>query len=209
MWSYRGSATTTSAPVRRVVKVVAVVAGGLVAVMVLLSVTAAVFFSFVFNIDIKHRKHLDPIPIAASACPYVEGMHEAANRFQIAYPVLGASFDANMRELTWPETRARLWRATDTLDFSLAAGIPHFPVRVQRYLTTARNDVLAGRRNLALARSTSDFAFGANDLFEHGRTAFGYAGDLIGHRCSLDLGADADTMLYPYGTLTTSPRSTG
>jgi hypothetical protein len=199
MWSYRGSATTTSAPFRQVVKVVAVVAGGLVAVMVLLSVTAAVFFSFFFNIEIKHRKHLDSIPIAASACPYVEGMHEAANRFQIAYPFLGLSFDAQNRQLTWPQARARLRRATDELDFSLAAGIPHFPLRVQRYLTTARNDVLAGRRNLALARSTSDFTFGTDTLFEHGRTAFGYAGDLIGHRCSVDLGADDDTMLLPTG----------
>jgi hypothetical protein len=136
-------------------------------------------------------------------------MHEAANRFQIAYPFLGVAFDEHMRELPWPQTQARLRRATDVLDFSIAVGIPHFPPRVQRYLTTARNDVLAGRRNLGVARSTSDFAFGANHLYEHGRTAFGYAGDLIGHRCSVDLGADADTMLYPYGTLTTSPRSTG
>jgi hypothetical protein len=200
MWSYRGSATTTSAPFRGVVKVVAVVAGGFIAVMLLLSVTAVVAFSYLFsNFEIKQREHLDPIPIAASACPFVEGMHEAANRFQIAYPTLGVSLDAQGRELPWPETRARLRRATDTLDFSLAAGIPHFPARVQRYLTTARNDVLAGRRTLALARSTSDLAFGANDLFEHGRTAFGYAGDLIGHRCSVDLGADDDTMIFPTG----------
>src|SRR5712692_315322 len=34
----------------------------------------------------KPRKHLKPIPIAASACPYVRLMHTAANNFQIAQP---------------------------------------------------------------------------------------------------------------------------
>src|SRR5712692_6735558 len=56
----------------------------------------------------KPRKHLKPIPIAASACPYVRLMHTAANNFQIAQPLLGVAFDEHGHVLPWPETRARL-----------------------------------------------------------------------------------------------------
>jgi hypothetical protein len=51
-----------------------------------------------------------------------------------------------------------------------------------------------------------DFSNRASGLLQDGQLAFGYAGDLIGSQCPVPLRADADTMLYPFGT-STVPRS--
>jgi hypothetical protein len=159
-----------------------------------------------FDLAGHERKHLDPISIPASACPSVESIHKSANDLQIAYPIGSFSYDANQHALTWPQTRERLRQAANAFEYSIAAGMPHFPVRVQRYLATARDDVVAGRRHLVVAHDTADFSNRANSLFEHGQRAIGYAGDLIGHRCRVDLQADGDTMLYPFLT-TQTPRT--
>jgi len=156
------------------------------------------------NIRIAERKHLDPIPIAAEACPYVKVMHEAANRFQIAYPTFGMSLDAQQHELTWPQARERLRRAANVLEVAIVAGMPHFPQRVQNFLDVARVDVIAGRQQLVLSTNTYDFSTRSRTRFRDGQTAFGFAGDLIGHRCGVELRADDETMLYPFG-VTKSP----
>jgi hypothetical protein len=148
---------------------------------------------------IGERKHLKPIPVAASACPFVKAMHESANQLQAAQPFFGVAFDAHGGELTWQQTRARLGRAADTLEFSLAGGLPQFPPEVQHYLVKVRDDIHAGRAQLRTARDGSDFIVRTSGLWADGQVAFGFAGDLIGRQCGVQLGADDDT------TLTTSP----
>src|SRR5205085_188071 len=101
----------------------------------ILLVIAANAFSHMF--EIKERKHLDPIPISATACPYVVAMHKAANNFQIAAPFAGMAFDAHMRMLTWPQARARVGPALEVLELSIVVSRPHFPARIQRQLTVA------------------------------------------------------------------------
>src|SRR5436190_22132127 len=57
------------------------------------------------------RKHLQPIPIARSACPYVVAMHSTANAFQSAEPALFGVYQGpgnSMIEVRWPRVRARL-----------------------------------------------------------------------------------------------------
>jgi hypothetical protein len=179
--------------------------GTVVAVPILAIVAFATLGSFL-NPGIAERKHLDPIPIAAQACPYVKLMHEAANRFQIAYPILGMSLDSHQHQLTWSQTRQRLGRATDVLDVAIAAGTPHFPKRVRDFLEVARVDVVAGRRQLAVATNAQDFSTRTTSQLHDGRTAFGFAGDLIGHRCGVELRADDGTMLYPFMTSTSATR---
>jgi hypothetical protein len=203
------SATTSSAPFRRIVKraatVVAATAAVLTVIFVVLAVAAGALLAAFANYGHRERKHLAPIPIAASACPYVALMHEAANRFQTTYPVLGLSYDADMHELAWPQTRDRLRHATDVLDFSIVAGTPHFPQQVQHYLDVTLVNLRTGRAQLAAASNASDVFSRTQQLFQDGQAAFGFAGDLIGRQCPVPLAADSDTMPYPFRT--TSPTS--
>ena len=56
--------------------------------------------------------------------------------------------------------------------------------------------------DLVLSPDGFDFSNRTTNLFDHGQQAFGYAGDLIGHQCAVPLGADDDTMFYPFNTTT-------
>ncbi len=190
-------ATTRSAPFRRIVKFAAVIGGVVVVVLIVLTVAFAVLMSGFSKIGTAERKHLDPIPIAANACPYVKLMHEAANRFQIAYPIFGISVDANQHQLTWPQTRQRLRHAADVFEVAIVAGTPHFPKRVRNYLDVTRVELVGGRRQLAAALDAFDFTQRTMNAFDAGKTAFGFAGDLIGHRCQVELGASDVSMLDP------------
>ena len=145
---------------------------------------------------IGERKHLKPIPVAASACPFVEAMHDAANELQKAYPVFGVAFDPHGRALTWPQTRKRLARAGDVLEYSIAAGLGQFPAQVQGYLEEVSRQIQAGRAQLRDAHDEFDFFQRTSERWEDGQVAFGFAGDLIGGQCGVQLGADSDTMLF-------------
>src|SRR5579862_2477301 len=105
---------------QRIVVVVAVIAAS-VAVLVW---TFAFALSHLFDFGPRPRHHLKPIPIAATACPYVSAMHSAANAFQTAIPTFGIAFDARGRALTWQQTRTRLARAANRFDASIAVSIP-------------------------------------------------------------------------------------
>jgi hypothetical protein len=205
------SATTRSATFRWVVKVVAVIAiiaSVLMAILLAFALAAGALLASFANFGYKERKHLAPIPIAASACPYVALMHEAANRFQLAYPIAGVSYDADMHQLAWPQTRDRLSHASDVLDVSIVAGTPHFPQQVRNYLDVTLVDLRAGRAELSAASDAGDFSFRTLQLAQDGQAAFGFAGDLIGRQCPVQLKADTETMLYPFMTTTpTSPPS--
>src|SRR6478736_3477273 len=75
------------------------------AVAILLA-TIASGLGNLFSFEGPERKHLDPIPIAASACPYVVLMHQAANNFQASVPLPGLALDARGRPVSWPHARA-------------------------------------------------------------------------------------------------------
>jgi hypothetical protein len=138
------------------------------------------------------RDHLKPIPIDASACPYVVAMHNAANDFQNATPPveLILAFDGKNRPRYWPRSRPGLTHAADVLDVTIAAGVPHLPTEVQTYLTRVRVDISKGRRQAALATTEPEYLTRVSPLIASGKSEFGFAGDLIGHACSVDLGAD-------------------
>jgi hypothetical protein len=209
MWYQRASATTKSSVARESVKALAAI--GLVGLVLLIAFAVFVGVGIagmaaMFDFDQHERKHLAPMLISARACPSVESIHQAANDLQIAYPVIGSSYDAKQRPLTWPQTRERLRRAANRFEFAIVAGTTQFPVRVQRYLAAARDDVVVGRRHLIEAHDAPDFFNRTRSLFEHGQRSLGYAGDLVGRRCRVELQADPDTFLYPLLTTTTAPR---
>jgi hypothetical protein len=156
-----------------------------------------------FHFETKERTHLDPIPIAASACPYVVLMHEAANNFQAAVPPLGITgYDSRGRALSWPQVRARVKAALDALEVSIVGSRPHVPAPVRLQLVLALREIRRGRAQLPLASDGTDLWNRAVNHLDRGKLAFGYASDLVGHRCGVTLGADSSSMPYPFGTMT-------
>jgi len=75
----------------------------------------------------------------------------------------------------------------------------------RHYLDVTLVDLRAGGAKLAAASDAGDFSFRTLQLAEDGRAAFGFAGDLIGRQCPMQLEADTDTLLYPF--MTTTPTS--
>jgi hypothetical protein len=175
---------------RRGLRLLAAVLVGAAAVVAVVVVSSVSLSNSVSNIG--KREHLKPIPVAARAGPFVAAMHEAANDLQVALPIFGVALDAHGRALTWPQARARLGRAADALEFSIAAGLTQFPPRVQHYLETVRRELRAGRAQLRAARDASDFSVRTGALWRDGQDAFGFAGDLVGRQCGVQLGADSD-----------------
>jgi hypothetical protein len=151
-------------------------------------VIAAADFARSFG-EIGQREHLKPIAIQKSACPYVVAMHDAANEFQGETPFLGYAPDAFGHLRPWPESRPSLLHAADVLDVTIAAGVPHLPAPVQTYLTRVRVDIEQGRRQAPSAATPDAYLARVTPLLANGQRAFGFAGDLIGHACSVDLGA--------------------
>lgn len=179
-----------------------------IAVTLVLLLGVVVGFAFSSSFEGSEREHLQPIPIDLAACPYVGSMHEAANQFQIAYPALVTGLDADRQSLTWPQTQARLDQAAAVLEGSISLSLEHFPAQVQGHLTAARDALAEGRAQLPLATDGVSFINRTSGLLHEGQLAFGYAGDLIGGQCSVPLGADTETMLYPFLTSTVPASAT-
>lgn len=172
--------------------VVALLVIGVMVVVLWAALVVSVAIALSRALQPKGREHLQPIPIDIAACPYVAVMHEAANQFQVAYPPLVIAYDANGNELSWPDTKARLAPAAAFLEDSITASIPHFPPKVQWYLTMVRDDLRGGREQLAAATDGYDFFSRTYKAYADGKLAFGYAGDLIGHQCPSQLGANSE-----------------
>jgi hypothetical protein len=141
------------------------------------------------------RKHLKPIPIDKRACPYVVAMHATANAFQNAEPVLGLYQGPgdSLIEVPWPHIRARLQRTLMDLQLAILVGRPHFPAPIRRRLTTTLDAIHTGLRTLARVHDDADLETRTSGALSRGQTAFGYAGDLVGKQCSVQLGADSET----------------
>jgi hypothetical protein len=135
------------------------------------------------------RQHLAAIPIDVAACPNVVVMHKAAQQFQHAYPIFGYADDAYDRRHTWTETKAHIDQTAVFFEESITASLERFPPQVQWYLTIARDNLRAGRWQLALARDGIDLTDRTIKLEADGKEAFGFAGDLVGQQCSVPLGA--------------------
>ena len=138
------------------------------------------------------RVRLKPVPVRAEACPSVERIHRAANRFDVAYPPLGPfviSTDGRLVQKPWPQVRSEVGRAAEGLKKAIDAGFATFPPRIQRYLAITRRDIEAGQQKLLVATSWTDLDNRASTIVDHGRTAFGSASDLVGRQCGTRLAA--------------------
>jgi hypothetical protein len=137
------------------------------------------------------RPRLRPIPISATACPAVKQIHDAANQFQLFFPLQGAAA-ADGRFNDWPRERQQLGQAADRLTFTLAYNESRFPPAVREQMQIVLADLKAGRAQLTNAHDPVAFVVGVEP--ENGWNAFGDASDLIGKQCSGPLAADNWTM---------------
>lgn len=140
---------------------------------------------------IGERKHLQPIPISASACPYVALMHAAANYYQGNVPVFGFAFDERGGTVPWSQERPHLDETLRLLKGSIVASREHFPDRIRAQLAVTVGAIDEGRAQLAQATDGFDVMNRSRPALERGQRAFGFASDLVGHQCRVGLGADS------------------
>jgi hypothetical protein len=176
-------------------------------VLVILAIAANVLANGLFDLRVPPpRKHLKPIPIAASACPYVSLMHAAANNFQSAEPsIFGVELNTDEQPVPWPQERVHLNTTLSALETSIVIGIAHFPAPIRQQLAVTLAAVREGRVLVARSHNGQDLPSSGQPPFDTGQLAFGYASDLVGTQCGVTLGADSNITLYPVVSTTTRP----
>ncbi len=185
----------------------AIVAAACAGYGVALFAVGAMHFDFFSASD---RRHLDPIPIdRTKACGSVETIHAALDSLNTSYTAatLGISpeqwiqlrggvesgtlrsDDFATRQPSWPAVEADVDAAAARLDLILVAGIPHFPRPLRKELSIVRASIADGRRQLAEIDDTQELGSLTSRAFDRGKLHAGYASDLVGHQCSVPLGA--------------------
>jgi hypothetical protein len=185
------------------------VVGVAVAIIVVVALGSYAVSNFSLGFDLQtSRKHLKPIPIAASACPYVRVMHATANALQSAEPFFGLYLDrlgnAIEPQPPWPQVRARVRSTLLNLQLAIFVSTPHFPPPIRHHLTDTLNAIHTGLIEVGQAQDAFDLVTRSSNTLSGGQTAFGYASDLVGRQCHVPLGANSPVGQPP----TTTPAST-
>jgi hypothetical protein len=172
-----------------------------VAVLVVLVLFGIAFDQFINGFTVlasPSRAHLKPIPIAATACPYVRVLHDIANDVQRNEPLPVLMSTASIRWLAWPSpspARAQQFReALLALDLGITVSIPRLPPVVRIYLTATQRAARLGRDQIAHTYYGFLPAQPSTNLLSSGQQSFGYASDLVGSQCGVSLQADTNTM---------------
>jgi hypothetical protein len=160
----------------------------------------------VFTVD-HERRHLDPIPIdPVASCGHVAAIHTQLEDFQTRYLSAQLGIDPAVWEqimrptgstptaivgtesASWPEVESELDASAILLDATIANGIPSFPPRIQAELTKVREQIAIGRMQLGDVDNAAALNV-TSRTFEEGQLHAGYAGDLVGSQCPVQLGA--------------------
>jgi hypothetical protein len=160
------------------------VIGALALVGAVIVVGIVAFVSSLGDITIG-RKHLEPIPIAASSCPYLRQVHDAAEPAGTAY--LRAFTSRRTDPGAWPIEAAQHAQQLAVLELTLSAAIPHVPPRVATELERVKLNVAAGRKEVAAARSASEYLSRSSGQVFDGVDALGNASDLVGNACGFEV----------------------
>jgi hypothetical protein len=158
---------------------------GAIALLVGVVVVAGVaLVSSLGNISIG-RKRLEPIPIAASSCPYLRQVHDAAEPAGKTY--LDALVSHRTDPRAWPIEAAQHAQQLAVLELTLSAAIPHVPPRVATELERVKTNVAAGREALGAAGSESDYVSRSSGQVFDGVDALANASDLVGDACGFEV----------------------
>jgi hypothetical protein len=159
------------------------------------------------------RTHLEPIPIAAGACPYVRVMHATANALQSAEPFFGTYVDRHGNAVEpqppWAEVQARLKTRLLNLQLAIFVSTPHFPPPVRRQLADTLDAIHTGLIQVGQAQDAFDLTARSSNTLYDGQTAFGHASDLVGRQCEVPLGANSPVGQTPPTIRTTSSAPLG
>jgi hypothetical protein len=159
-------------------------------IFILLGAGCAALISSLNNLDVG-RKHLKPIPVSRSVCPYVQLMHVAANGFQAVSPAQDLAPYADSTPAQWPKLRAEIAHRLDVLDHAVEIGQrAEFPRPIEERLSTVDEEVRAGEVQLVRADGAVDLWVRTGVLLSNGQVAFGEASDLVGSACDVQLAAD-------------------
>lgn len=146
---------------------------------------AALVFSFNNSLqDAFREKHLEPIPVAATACPYLRQIHDEADAAGRVYRQLWL---APATGQGWRRDQAQEAQQLAAFQLTLLAAVPHVPPPVARQLQILIADVAAGRKKVAVARSGSDYVTSSIQQVGNGLAALGNANDLVGNACGFTL----------------------
>jgi hypothetical protein len=157
---------------------------GAIALITIVVVAALIaFVTSLSNMSIG-RRHLDPIPVAASACPYLRPVHDSAESAGRTYlRLLSGRTDPN----AWGAEAAQHGQQLAALELTLLAAIPHVPKRVAAELEQVSANVAAGRTAVAVAPSASDYVSRSSKRAFDGIFALEDASDLVGNACGFEL----------------------
>jgi hypothetical protein len=155
---------------------------GAIGVVVVLVV--AVSIAIVASVGDIGSKHLKPIPVPASACPYLHEVHDKADVAARTYwDVLTGQTDPR----GWRTKAAQHAQQLAAFELTLLAAVPHVPAAIATELKTVRVKVAAGREEVAAARSASEYVRRSSGQAFDGTVALGNASDLVGNACGFTL----------------------
>jgi hypothetical protein len=133
------------------------------------------------NFNLGERKHLAPIPVPSTACPYLAPVREQANALNdLWWHEIGGSLGSRP---FLPELELRLV----ALQQSAASAAPRLPAPIATRLRAMSLYIQAGRPELARARTATDLIADAKfELFD-GLHTLADASDLVGSACGAPL----------------------
>ena len=122
-----------------------------------------------------------PIPIPATACPYLRVVHVAASSAGVDwFTALGYNTAKQ-----WQPFALQLEPKLTVLETSLVASIPHVPRPVARDFEDTAHQIVIGRAPTA-SRNVNEYLKGTNGAVITGWSALNHASDLIGNACGFD-----------------------
>ena len=141
---------------------------------------ASCMSSINFNLDFG-APAVKPIPIPATACPYLRVVHVAASSAGAGWATaLGYS---NAKQ--WRPFARQLEPKLAILESSLVASIPHVPRPVAWDFEDTAHQIVIGRSPSAFA-TTWDYIGRTNNAVIAGWGDLNHASDLIGNGCGFD-----------------------
>jgi hypothetical protein len=162
----------------------AALAGGTGAILV--AVAAASIESDLDHMLPPPRRPLEPVPVAASACPALAAVRESARRAGDLWIAVPAN---------WQTFAAQLGPELDTFARALRAAIPVTPPVVASRLRTVLHEVEIGLRQLPASTDLSRYLDATHFALFEGVDALADASDLVGGACGAPIYAGLATGL--------------
>ena len=158
------------------------IVGLVVALVIAIVVAVGIAMSSVKPLgDLGTRPPVKPIPISATACPYLRSVSATAS---------AANYSAGLAASDGKSWRAFAHRTAPALasfERSLQLAMPHVPRPVAAQLRVTLRQVVIGRPALMRSRSSADYLDRTNGAQLIGFSALADASSLVGNACGLTL----------------------